>query len=201
MDRAEMQSPSTQSLPWSKIVAATPTQSSKTDQITTRQLMPPHGNLSFEFGDATRRATPAAAATTAYPSSKSGIFGSEFEPEGRQKLGSTSYNSAEEVWDSLERVASENAVVMFSISSCCVCHVVKKLFSSLGVAPLIYELDQESPGPQIALALQRLAGTSSQALPAIFIGKKYIGGLEELISAHISGFLVPQLKQAGALWL
>ncbi|BBN14643.1 glutaredoxin 3 [Marchantia polymorpha subsp. ruderalis] len=179
-----MQSPHPQSLQWGAQLSATASQ--VPDQIT-RQLMPPPAAISFSDAAAGKGAS-------AYPTKNGAVY---TEPVVARHVGT--YNTAE-VWDSLERVASENAVVMFSISSCCVCHVVKRLFSSLGVAPAIYELDQESSGPEIVVALQRLAG-ASQALPAIFIGKKYIGGLEELISAHIGGFLVPQLKQAGALWL
>jgi glutaredoxin 3 len=177
-----MQSPEPQTLPWVAHMNSTATVNRGPDQIT-RQLMPPPSHIPFE--DSTGKEG------TAYPS-KSGNNNSELI--GRNTV---SYNSAE-VWDSLEKVASENAVVMFSMSSCCVCHVVKRLFSSLGVAPAVYELDQVAAGHEIAVALQKLS-RSSQALPAIFIGKKCIGGLEELIAAHIGGSLVPQLKLAGAL--
>ncbi|KAJ7516408.1 hypothetical protein O6H91_22G057400 [Diphasiastrum complanatum] len=99
----------------------------------------------------------------------------------------------------IERLASGNAVAVFSISSCCMCHVVKRLLFSLGVSPMIYELDEESDGIEIEEALSRLVGGS--VLPTVFIGGKLIGGLEQVMAAHISGSLVPRLKEAGALWL
>uniref|UniRef100_A0A6N2MMN3 Uncharacterized protein n=1 Tax=Salix viminalis TaxID=40686 RepID=A0A6N2MMN3_SALVM len=37
--------------------------------------------------------------------------------------------------------------------------------------------------------------------PALFIGGKLFGGLDRLMATHISGELVPILKEAGALWL
>lgn len=40
-------------------------------------------------------------------------------------------------------VIAKNAVVVFSVSSCCMCHVAKRLLSSLGVSPIVIELDEE----------------------------------------------------------
>ncbi|KAJ7514607.1 hypothetical protein O6H91_23G052100 [Diphasiastrum complanatum] len=100
----------------------------------------------------------------------------------------------------VERLASQNAVVVFSVSSCCLCYVVKRLFCSLGVNPMVYELDEEIDGSDVKNALARLVG-QSQVAPTVFVGGKLIGGLDELMSAHISGTLVPRLKEAGALWL
>ncbi|KAM0954048.1 putative glutaredoxin-like, plant II, Thioredoxin-like superfamily [Dioscorea sansibarensis] len=36
--------------------------------------------------------------------------------------------------------------------------------------------------------------------PLVFIGGKLVGGLDKLITIHISGELIPMLKIAGALW-
>ncbi|CAK9225923.1 hypothetical protein BDL97_05G005400 [Sphagnum fallax] len=102
--------------------------------------------------------------------------------------------------DRIQRLAAANAVVVFSQSGCCMCHVVKRLFCDLGVGPTVYELDELSWGADLAKALIRLMG-SSQPVPAVFVGGKLLGGLDHVMAAHISGKLVPQLKQAGALWL
>lgn len=180
-----MQGSKPQTLPWAVHINSSASAANRVPDQITRQLMPPPPYMPFD--------DPAAKGSNGSVSKNGNV---SMDLVDQRTL---SYNNAE-VWDNLERVASENAVVMFSISSCCVCHVVKRLFSSLGVAPAVYELDQEAAGREIAVALQKLAG-SSQALPAIFIGKKYVGGLEELIATHIGGTLVPQLKLAGALWL
>ncbi|BBN11287.1 glutaredoxin 3 [Marchantia polymorpha subsp. ruderalis] len=100
----------------------------------------------------------------------------------------------------VERLAAENAVVVFSLSSCCMCHVVKRLFCSLGVGPTVYELDDMNGGAELERALRKLVG-DSQAVPAVFVGGKLLGGLDRVMAAHISGALIPQLKEAGALWL
>jgi glutaredoxin 3 len=99
----------------------------------------------------------------------------------------------------VERLASENAVVVFSISSCCMCHVVKSLFCSLGVNPTVYELDEEHGGKEMERVIRKLVG--GQPVPAVFVGGKLIGGLDRVMASHINGTLVPLLKEAGALWL
>ncbi|MCO5606967.1 hypothetical protein L7F22_061158 [Adiantum nelumboides] len=108
----------------------------------------------------------------------------------------------------VERVVAENAVVIFSVSTCCMCHVAKKLFCSMGVNPSVVELDQESGGADMERALLAkllLHGADLQprppSLPAIFVGGQLIGGLDRLMACHISGALIPLLKEAGALWL
>ncbi|KAI8017665.1 hypothetical protein ACSBR2_022459 [Camellia fascicularis] len=101
----------------------------------------------------------------------------------------------------IERLASENAVVIFSISTCCMCHAIKRLFCGMGVNPTVYELDEDPiRGKDIEKALMSLLGTSS-AVPVVFIGGKLVGAMDRVMASHINGSLVPLLKQAGALWL
>ena len=105
--------------------------------------------------------------------------------------------------DPLERIArlaSENAVVIFSISSCCMCHAIKRLFCGMGVNPTVYELDEDPRGKEMEKALMRLLGSSS-AVPVVFIGGKLVGAMDRVMASHINGSLVPLLKEAGALWL
>ncbi|XP_024520889.1 glutaredoxin-C1 [Selaginella moellendorffii] len=109
---------------------------------------------------------------------------------------STSASAVEVV----EKLAVENAVVIFSSSGCCMSHVVKRLLCGLGVNPVVFELDEEKNGPEIEKALARFTGIS-QVSPTVFIGGKLVGGLDQVMASHISGKLVPQLKEAGALWL
>lgn len=100
----------------------------------------------------------------------------------------------------IERLASENAVVIFSISSCCMCHAIKRLFCGMGVNPTVYELDEDPRGKEMEKALMRLLGSSS-AVPVVFIGGKLVGAMDRVMASHINGTLVPLLKDAGALWL
>lgn len=105
------------------------------------------------------------------------------------------------VLERIERLASENAVVIFSISTCCMCHAIKRLFCGMGVNPTVHELDPDSRGGKdMETALKRLLGSSS-ALPVVFIGGKLVGAMDRVMASHINGTLVPLLKEAGALWL
>ncbi|XP_009613036.1 glutaredoxin-C1-like [Nicotiana tomentosiformis] len=99
--------------------------------------------------------------------------------------------------EEIQRMASRNAVVIFSNNTCCMCHAIKKLFCGMGVNPTVYELDEN---PSWEQALMSLLGSSS-SLPVVFIGGKLVGAMDSVMAAHINGTLVPLLKEAGALWL
>ncbi|GJT36566.1 glutaredoxin-C1-like protein [Tanacetum coccineum] len=96
----------------------------------------------------------------------------------------------------IERLASENAVVIFSLSSCCMCHAIKRLFCGMGVNPTVYELDHEPLGKEMEKALMRLLGTGSP-VPIVFVGGKLVGAMDRVMASHINGTLVPLLKEAG----
>ncbi|CAK9135513.1 unnamed protein product [Ilex paraguariensis] len=107
------------------------------------------------------------------------------------------------IYERIRHFAAGNAVVIFTISGCCMCHVVKQLLFGLGVGPTIVELDHDTAGREIHAVLYHLAGgdPKHQPLPAVFIGGKFLGGIETVMACHINGTLVPLLKDVGALWL
>ncbi|XP_072997514.1 glutaredoxin-C1-like [Typha latifolia] len=99
------------------------------------------------------------------------------------------------------RLASQRAVVIFSVSSCCMCHTIKTLFmNELGVNPAVYELDQDPKGREMERALAKLLGRAPP-VPAVFIGGTLVGLTDKVMSLHLSGKLVPLLRDAGAIWL
>lgn len=98
------------------------------------------------------------------------------------------------------RLASQKAVVIFSLSSCCMCHTIKRLLCDLGVNPAIYELDEELRGREMEKALAKLLGRSPP-VPAVFVGGKFVGSTDKIMSLHLGGKLTPLLREAGALWL
>ncbi|XP_010904788.1 glutaredoxin-C1-like [Elaeis guineensis] len=102
--------------------------------------------------------------------------------------------------DRVMSLASQRAVVIFSKSSCCMCHTVKRLFCELGVNPAVYELDEVRGGREMEKALVQLLGRSPP-LPAVFIGGNLIGSTDRVMSLHLGGNLVSLLRDAGALWL
>ncbi|KAF9621449.1 hypothetical protein IFM89_021521 [Coptis chinensis] len=106
----------------------------------------------------------------------------------------------------VRNLATGNAVVVFSLSGCCMCHVVKRLLFGLGVGPTIVELDEVKGGREMQEMLNQLIGSGggdkmAEGVPAVFVGGKYLGGVETVMSCHINGTLVPLLKDAGGLWL
>ncbi|XP_011005540.1 PREDICTED: monothiol glutaredoxin-S2-like [Populus euphratica] len=96
------------------------------------------------------------------------------------------------------KLASERPVVIFSKTTCCMCHTIKTLFCDFGVNPAVHELDEMPGGREIEQALRR-AGCPT--LPAVFIGGENVGGSNEVMSLHLSRSLIPMLKNAGALWV
>ncbi|KAH1217731.1 Monothiol glutaredoxin-S10 [Glycine max] len=101
--------------------------------------------------------------------------------------------------DRVTQMASERPVVIFSRSSCCMCHTIKTLFSDFGVHPNVHELDEIPRGNDIEQALSRLG--CSPSVPVVFIGGELVGGANEVMSLHLNRSLIPMLRRAGALWM
>ncbi|XP_022869724.1 glutaredoxin-C9-like [Olea europaea var. sylvestris] len=104
------------------------------------------------------------------------------------------------------KLVAENAVVIFARSGCCMCHVVKLLLHGHGVNPTIFDIDEQNEA-SVTGELSKIIGIGEAKaagrpqFPAVFVGGKLFGGLEEVMAAHISGELVPMLRKARALWL
>ncbi|XAR61284.1 Thioredoxin-disulfide reductase [Bertholletia excelsa] len=94
--------------------------------------------------------------------------------------------------DKVNRLASENGVVIFSKSTCCLCYAVTILFKELGVRPVVLELDQDPDGREMEKALSRMG--CNAPVPAVFIAGKLIGSTNEVMSLHLSGSLGQLLK-------
>lgn len=99
----------------------------------------------------------------------------------------------------VRELASKKAVVIFTKSSCCMCHSIKALFYDLGASPAIHEIDLDSSGRDMELALRDILGCNP-AVPAVFIGGKYVGSTKDVISLHVDGSLKEMLIAAKAIW-
>ncbi|RWW44350.1 hypothetical protein BHE74_00049897 [Ensete ventricosum] len=84
----------------------------------------------------------------------------------------------------MRMTVAENPVVVVGRRGCCMVDVARRLLLGLGVNPVVREIGEEAA-----------------ALPVVFVGGRLLGGLDRLVTAHITGDLVPILKDAGALWL
>ncbi|GFQ03326.1 glutaredoxin-c11 [Phtheirospermum japonicum] len=106
--------------------------------------------------------------------------------------------------DRIRDLASKKAAVIFTKSSCCMCHSIKALFYDLGASPAVHELDHDVKGKEMEQQLERALGVASgrrSSFPAVFIGRELVGGADEVMSLHVKGELVPLLKKAKAIWL
>ncbi|KAG6417846.1 hypothetical protein SASPL_120041 [Salvia splendens] len=101
----------------------------------------------------------------------------------------------------MERVrdlASKKAIVMFTKSSCCMCHSIKSLFYELGASPAVHELDKDSRGKEMEWALRGMGCNPS--VPAVFIGGQFVGSARDVLSSHVDGTLKQRLIDANAIW-
>ncbi|WCJ21396.1 Thioredoxin superfamily protein [Euphorbia peplus] len=101
--------------------------------------------------------------------------------------------------EAVTRMVAERPLVMFSRSTCDMCHSIKTLLQGFGANPLIYELDQIPNGQQIERALKQQLGC--QNLPVVFIGGECVGGDGQVMSLLLKNQLGPLLKRAGAIWV
>ncbi|KAL8490660.1 hypothetical protein ACS0TY_022605 [Phlomoides rotata] len=99
--------------------------------------------------------------------------------------------------DKINDMVSENSVVIFSKSSCCMCHSIKSLFYDIGVNPTVYEIDEIEHGQEIEAAILQLGGNTT--VPAVFLGGEFEGGAKEILNLHVNGALEPKLIHVGAL--
>ncbi|KAJ7008345.1 hypothetical protein NC653_007128 [Populus alba x Populus x berolinensis] len=87
--------------------------------------------------------------------------------------------------DQVRELASKNAAVIFTKSSCCMCHSIKTLFYELGASPAIHELDRETNGREMEWALRGLG--CNPTVPAVFIGGKWRGSYILQDSSYYDG--------------
>ncbi|XP_021635397.2 glutaredoxin-C6 [Hevea brasiliensis] len=116
---------------------------------------------------------------------------------------SLSIDAVESPETRIQRLISEHPVIIFSRSSCCMCHVMKKLLANIGVHPTVIELDDHeiSALPPSPPPSDHDSEAPRSLAPALFIGGTCVGGLESLVALHLSGHLVPKLVEVGALWV
>ncbi|KAF0915985.1 hypothetical protein E2562_000618 [Oryza meyeriana var. granulata] len=93
------------------------------------------------------------------------------------------------------RLVRESPVVVFARRGCYMAHVMKRLLAAVGAHATVIEL--EGAAEELAGAAEAAAAGAS--LPALFVGGAPVGGLEGLMGLHLSGHLVPRLREVGAI--
>ncbi|XP_019197431.1 PREDICTED: glutaredoxin-C11-like [Ipomoea nil] len=100
--------------------------------------------------------------------------------------------------DRVRDLASKKAAVIFTKSSCCMCHSIKALFYELGASPAVHELDHDGRGREMEWALRSMG--CNPAVPAVFIGGQFVGSARDVLSLQIDGSLKQMLINAKAIW-
>ncbi|KAK9092742.1 hypothetical protein Syun_027653 [Stephania yunnanensis] len=100
----------------------------------------------------------------------------------------------------VKEIVGENAVLVIGRKGCCMSHVMKRLLLGLGVNPTVCEVEEEEE-EAVVEELTVVGDGGRPQFPVVYIGGRLFGGLDRLMGAHITGELIPLLKQAGGLWL
>ena len=99
----------------------------------------------------------------------------------------------------VKRLVADNPLVIFSKTTCSISYSIKTLLRNFGANPKVYELDEVSNGAQVEGELLGLGCDPS--VPVVYIGKKLVGGANEVMSLNMRSGLKPLLIEAKALWL
>ncbi|KAL8236080.1 hypothetical protein R6Q59_017161 [Mikania micrantha] len=99
----------------------------------------------------------------------------------------------------VKRLVADNPLVIFSKASCSISHSIKTLIRNFGANPTVYELDEITNGELVETELLGLG--CSPSVPVVYIGKKMVGGANEVMSLNMRSQLKPLLIKANAIWL
>jgi len=97
--------------------------------------------------------------------------------------------------EQVEKLITDNKVMVFSKTTCPFCVKIKQLFDSLKIKYEVLELDQEAEGPAIQAALAEKSG--QRTVPNVFINEKHVGGCDDTFKLHNENKLMG-LVQAGS---
>merc|ERR1712130_483878 len=89
--------------------------------------------------------------------------------------------------DFVDSKINDNACVVFSKSYCPYCDRVKALLKQLGASFEAIELDERDDCSAVQQELGKRTGATS--VPRVFVGKKFIGGCDDVMKVHNQGNL------------
>ncbi|KAI4304383.1 hypothetical protein MLD38_039903 [Melastoma candidum] len=113
--------------------------------------------------------------------------------------------------DEVTRAVEENLMIVIGRRGCCMCHVAYRLLLGLGVNSAMHEIVEAEEGDVVDRLREMTAsddnGEGAGVRPwrsssrQCSWGGGCSGGLEKVMTCHISGEQEPVLREAGALWL
>ncbi|PHT55916.1 hypothetical protein CQW23_04402 [Capsicum baccatum] len=111
--------------------------------------------------------------------------------------------------NTLAELIEKNAVIIVARLQCYMCFMLQTLMESLVTANYTVIQGEEVEEAHMLEELSKLEeGSSSssnsngggpRSLPAVYIGGKFVGGVDEVLTAHAKCELVPMLRAAGAI--
>ncbi|CAA0834809.1 Monothiol glutaredoxin-S10 [Striga hermonthica] len=101
--------------------------------------------------------------------------------------------------DRIAKISSQRAVVIFSKTTCFMCHAIKRLFYKQGLSLFIHEVDEDPRTKEIEWDLTKL--DCSPCVPTVFIGGRLVSSANVVLTLQLDGSLKIMRKDAGALWL
>ncbi|PHT55906.1 hypothetical protein CQW23_04392 [Capsicum baccatum] len=110
--------------------------------------------------------------------------------------------------NTLAELIENNAVIIVARFQCYMCFMLQTLMESLGAANYTVIQGEEVEEAHMLEELSKLEeGSSSsnrngggpRSLPAVYIGGKFVGGIDEVLTDHAKCELVPMLRAAGAI--
>lgn len=104
---------------------------------------------------------------------------------------------AAQVRSTLEDAIARRPCLMYSQSECPNCRKANDILTTLGTMKTVVDLDELDDG--IAMRAELISITKTSALPAIFIGGKFVGDYDAMADLHREGKLKDLLTHAGAL--
>nr|GEV05283.1 monothiol glutaredoxin-S1-like [Tanacetum cinerariifolium] len=99
----------------------------------------------------------------------------------------------------VKRLVVDHPLVIFSRTTCSISYSLKTLLRNFRVNPEVYELDEILARPQVEGELLGLGCDPS--VPVVYIGKKLVGGANEVKSLNMRSGLKPLLIEAKTKWL
>ncbi|KAJ4767926.1 Glutaredoxin family protein [Rhynchospora pubera] len=110
-------------------------------------------------------------------------------PTRQRRPRALTIDAGEETPESrIGRLIREHPVVIFARPGCCMCHVMKQLLAAVGSHPSVIEVEEGE-----------IRVFESTGMPALFVGGTPVGGIEGLMGLHLSGRLVPRLRELGVM--
>ena len=95
----------------------------------------------------------------------------------------------------IEEITKKNPVAIFTLSSCGACNESKQMLNQEKIPYQATDVDKMSNQDEMKKCLQQQTGSTT--FPQVFVGGKYVGGLDTLKQMMSSGKLKQEATKVG----